>query len=54
MEEAYYTDLCEALHDLADELDKARVPARPSQQSVKREVQRVSTKLRELAGIDTR
>ena len=42
MEESYHDDLCEALHDLADEIYE--FPTRGH----------IAIRLRELAGIDTR
>jgi hypothetical protein len=54
MEEGYYDDLCEALHNLADELDNARIPQQPTHTEVKRQVRTLAKQLRELAGIDTR
>ena len=45
MEDGYYTDLCEAIHNLADELDHLPCPLSPEE---------IASKLRELAGIDTR
>lgn len=44
VEDGYYDQLCEALHDLADRLE--RYPYTPGYE--------ISAQLRELAGIDTR
>ena len=50
MEEGYYVDLTQALHDLADEWDAEAV----QRGSDRKTLRRCARSVRKLAGIDTR